>query len=176
MPLLLEEKQNIVQEAHEFADEAISIIAADYRGMTVSEMTEMRAKARADGVKLTVVRNTLARRAVTGTSHECIVDVLNGPTMLGFSIEEPGTSARLFREFVRSCPSLDVKGISIGGTLYDNSALDRVASLPTKDEAVSQLMSVMLGPVTKLAQTIQAVPTKLVRTLVAVKDAKESGS
>ena len=176
MPLLLEEKKNIVRDAHEIADAASSVVAADYRGMTVSELTAMRAKARADGIKLTVVRNTLARRAIVGTSHECISDVLNGPTMLGFSVEEPGASARLFREFVRSCPNLDVKGISIAGTFYDNSALNRIAALPTKDQAISRLMSVMLGPVTKLAQTLQAVPSKLVRTLVAVKDAKESES
>ena len=145
MPLLLEEKQKIVREAHEVADAAISVVIADYRGMTVTELTQMRAKARANGVKVSVVRNTLARRAVVGTNHECIADLLDGPTMLGFSIEEPGASARLFKEFSRSCPNLDVKGVSIGGTLYDGSALNRVASLPTKDEAISQLMSVMLG-------------------------------
>ena len=174
MPLSLAGKEAIVTEAHEVAQTATATVVADYRGMTVAELTELRKQARAAGVKVTVIRNTLARRAFEGTDYACLDDVLRGPTMLGFSYEDPGASARLFRDYSRGCPALEVKALSLNGELYGAEDLVKVASLPTKEEALAQLLSVMKAPVTKLAQTLQAVPTKLVRTLVALRDQKST--
>ena len=174
MPLSLAGKEAIVTEAREVAQAATSTVVADYRGMTVAELTELRKQARASGVKVTVIRNTLAKRAFEGTDYQCLDEVLNGPTMLGFSYEDPGASARLFRDYGRDCPALEVKALSLNGELYGAEDLAKVASLPTKEEALAQLLSVMKAPMTKLAQTLQAVPTKLVRTLVALRDQKNT--
>lgn len=174
MPLSLAGKEAIVTEAHEVAQAATATVVADYRGMTVAELTELRKQARASGVKVTVIRNTLAKRAFEGTDYACLEEVLRGPTMLGFSYEDPGASARLFRDYRRECPALEVKALSLNGELYSAEHLAKVAALPTKEEAIAQLLSVMKAPVTKLAQTLQAVPTKLVRTLVALKDQKSA--
>ena len=174
MPLSLAGKEAIVAEAHEVAQAATATVVADYRGMTVAELTELRKQARSSGVQVTVIRNTLAKRAFEGTDYACLDDVLRGPTMLGFSYEDPGASARLFRDYSRECPALEVKALSLNGELYGAENLAKVAALPTKEEALAQLLSVMKAPVAKLAQTLQAVPTKLVRTLVAVRDQKST--
>ena len=174
MPLTLAGKEAIVEEAREVAQTATATVVADYRGMTVAELTELRKQARESGVKVTVIRNTLAKRAFEGTDYSCLDEVLRGPTMLGFSYEDPGASARLFRDYGRGCPALEVKALSLNGELYGAEDLAKVAALPTKEEALAQLLSVMKAPVTKLAQTLQAVPSKLVRTLVALKDQKSA--
>lgn len=176
MALKLEQKQSIVHEVNEVAGTALSAVLADYRGLTVQEMTDLRAKAREVNVYLRVVRNTLAKRAVDGTEHECLKDALVGPSMLAFSQEEPGSAARLLRDYSKDCEELEVKAISIGGALLDADQLDRVATLPTKEEAISLLMAVLQAPITKLARTFNEVPGKLVRTLAAVRDQKQAAS
>ena len=176
MALRLSQKQDIVHEVNREAGEALSAVLADYRGMTVGEMTDLRRKARESGVYLKVVRNTLVRRAVAGTEYECLNDALVGPTLLAFSRDEPGSAARLLKDSVRDFNALSVKALSIGGQLLDAGQLDRVARLPTRDEALSLLMAAMQAPIAKLARTLGEVPGKLARTLAAVRDAKESGS
>ena len=173
MALRLEQKQAIVTEVNEVAGDSLSAVAADYRGLTVAEMTDLRAQARASGVYLRVVRNTLARRAVDGTEYECLKDIFVGPTMLAFSRDDPGSAARLLKRYSAEYRALEVKALSIGGELLEASELNRVASLPTLDEARAQLMSVLLAPVTKLARTMNEVPSKFVRTLAAVRDKKQ---
>lgn len=173
MALKLEQKQAIVTEVNEVAGAAVSAVAADYRGLTVAEMTDLRAQARETGVYLRVVRNTLARRAVDGTDCECLKDVLVGPTMLAFSRDDPGSAARLLKRYCAQHKALEVKALCIGGEFLEAGELDRVATLPTLDEARALLMSVMLAPVTKLARTLKEVPGKLVRTLAAVRDQKQ---
>ena len=175
MALRLSQKQDIVSEVNREAGEALSAVLADYRGMTVSDMTGLRRKARESGVYLKVVRNTLVRRAVQGTEYECLNDALVGPTLLAFSRGEPGSAARLLKDSAREYQALSVKALSIGGQLLDAGQLDRVAALPTRDEALALLMAAMQAPIAKLARTLGEVPGKLARTLAAIRDAKETG-
>ncbi len=172
--LTLESKKTIVAEVAEVANKAQSVIAAEYRGLTVAEITDLRGKAREAGVHLRVVRNTLARRAVEGTDYACIASSLTGPLMLAFSNEEPSAAARVLSEFAKEHEKLVVKVVALQGQLLNVSDLSAVATLPTRDEAISQLMATMKAPVEKLVQTLAATPTKLVRTLVALKDKKEA--
>ena len=134
----------------------------------------MRVKARESGVYLRVVRNTLAKRAVEGTEYECLNDAFVGPTLLAFSQEDPGAAARLIKEYAKDFAELEVKALSIGGLLLSADQLDRVAKLPTLDQARSMLMSVMQAPVVKLARSLNEVPGKLVRTIAAVRDQKQA--
>ena len=156
------------------AGNALSAVVADHRGVSVAEMTDLRRRARESGVSLRVVRNTLLKRAVEGTDYECLADVATGPTMLAFSNDDPGSAARLFKEAVRDIEELDVKALSIGGQLLVADDIDRVATLPTRDEAIAMLMSVMQAPIAKFVRTLMEVPGKLTRTLAAVGDAKEA--
>lgn len=176
MALKLEQKQAIVAEVNEAAQNALSAVLADYRGLTVGEMTGMRAKARESGVYLRVVRNTLARRAVAGTEFECLDEAFTGPTMVAFSQEDPGSAARLLKDYAEEYDALEVKALSIGGQLLSAADIDRVAKLPTRDEALALLMSVMTAPIGKLARTLNEVPGKLVRTVEAVRLQKEQAA
>ncbi len=176
MALTLEEKKAIVAEVHQVAASAYSAVAAEYRGLTVEEMNELRAKARQSQVYVRVVKNTLARRALENTDFECMKDGLVGPLLLAFSTEDPGSAARLIEAFGKEHEHLKPKLVSVGGQLLGPEQLKAVASLPTRDEAISMLMAVMRAPVEKLARTLNAVPTKLVRTLVALKEEKEKAS
>ncbi|MCZ6644360.1 MAG: 50S ribosomal protein L10 [Gammaproteobacteria bacterium] len=173
MALRLEQKQKIVAEVNEVAASALSAVLADYRGLTVKEMTELRARARASGVYLKVVRNTLAKRALAGTDYACLDEALVGPTMVAFSQEDPGSAARLINECTKVYKALEVKALSIDGVLLGPGDIARLAQLPTRDEALALLMSVMLAPITKLARTFNEVPGKLVRTLAAVGEQKQ---
>lgn len=172
MALRLAQKQEIVAEVGAAVRTAHAAVLADHRGLAVGNMTELRAKARRQGVYLRVVRNTLARRALAGTDYECLHDALVGPTLLALSREEPGAAARLLRDFAAEHEILQVKALAVGGVLYGPDALGSVASLPTREEALSLLMAVLQAPAAKLARTLNAVPAKLARTLAAVGEAK----
>lgn len=174
MALQLEQKQAIVAEVNAAAGAALSAVVADHRGVSVAEMTDLRRRARESGVTLRVVRNTLLKRAVAGTDYECLADVATGPTMLAFSNDDPGSAARLLKEAIKEIQELEVKAVSIGGQLFDAQDIDRVATLPTRDEAIAMLMSVMQAPVAKFVRTLIEVPGKLTRTLAAVRDSKEA--
>lgn len=174
MALNLESKKAVVAEVAEVAASAHSAVAAEYRGISVDAMTELRAKARQSGVYLRVVKNTLARRAVEGTEFECMQDRFTGPLVLAFSQEDPGSAARVLRDFAKENDKLVIRFASVGGQLLEAGDVERLAKLPTRDEAISMLMSVMQAPVAKLARTLNEVPGKLVRTVAAVRDAKEA--
>ena len=174
MALTIEDKKAIVTEVAEVAASAHSMIAADFRGLSVSELTGLRATARASGVYLKVVRNTLARRAVEGTDFDCIKSELSGPLMLAFSREEPGAAARLLKEFTKDNDKLKVRLVSVGGQLLEPSEINRLADLPTRETAISLLMAVMKAPIEKLARTLNEPHAKLVRTIAAVRDQKQS--
>ncbi len=174
MSLTLEEKKAIVAEVADVAAQAHSAVAAEYRGLTVEEMTRLRVEARNQGVYLRVVKNTLARRAIEGTDFECMRDGLVGPLVLAFSKEDPGSAARLIGDFAKENDKLVVRLVALGGKLLEPSDLKAVANLPTRDQAISQLMAVMKAPVEKLARTLNEVPGKLVRTVAAIKDAKQA--
>jgi large subunit ribosomal protein L10 len=160
MALKLDDKKAIVAEVNEAAQGAQSAVVADSRGVEVSAITALRAKARAEGVYMRVVRNTLARRAVKGTSYECLTDTFVGPTLIAFSNEHPGAGARLFKEFAKGQANFEVKAAAFEGEIVDVNLL---ATLPTYDEAIARLMSVMK----------EASAGKLVKTLAALRDKLE---
>lgn len=176
MALNLDQKKAVVEEVAAVAANALSAVAAEYRGLTVEEMTDLRVKARNEGVYLRVVKNTLAKRAVEGTEFECLQDGLVGPLLLAFSQEDPGSAARVIDEFIKNNDRLVVKLVSIGGQLLDVSELKRLAKMPTRDQAISLLMAVMKAPLDKFARTLNEVPGKLVRTIAAVRDQKEGAA
>jgi large subunit ribosomal protein L10 len=174
MPLNLEDKRALVTEVSAVAAKAVSVVAAEYRGLTVTQMTDLRAKARAQGVYMRVVKNTLARKAVAGTSFECIGPALKGPLVLAFSKEDPGAAARVIKAFAKDNDKLVATLVSLGGQLLPGKDIDRVASLPTREQALAMLMGVMRAPIQKLVGTLNAAPSKLVRTLAAVRDQRQS--
>lgn len=174
MALNLEQKKSIVAEVSEVAQNAYAAIAADYNGISAEQMTELRAKARDEGVYLRVVKNTLARRSFKDTDFECMNEALVGPMVLAFSMEDPGSAARVIKEFVKENDKFEVKLVAVSGQLFPASDLERLASMPTKDQAISLLMAVMKAPVEKLARTLNEVPGKLVRTVAAIRDAKDA--
>ncbi|MEX0450146.1 50S ribosomal protein L10 [Spiribacter sp. 221] len=175
MGVSLEQKKRMVQEVAEVAGQAHSALAAEYRGLSAGEMDTLRVQAREAGVYVRVVKNTLARRAVEGTEFECMTDELQGPLLLAFSQEDPGSAARVLKSFSKEHDQLVVTMLAVGGEKFPGSEIDRLATLPTYDEAISRLMATMKAPVQKFATTLNEVPGKLVRTVAAVKDAKQSG-
>ncbi len=175
MALTLAQKAAIVAEISEVAKQAMSLVAVGNRGISVPEMTRLRKEAREVGVYLRVVRNTLARRAVEGTEFECLKGSLTGPLVLAFGQQEPSAPARLFKRFVKENEKLDIRAFSISGVAYPPEQIELLASLPTRDEAIAQLLSVMQAPIVKLARTMIAAPEKLVRTLAAVQEQKQAG-
>ncbi|MDE2220372.1 MAG: 50S ribosomal protein L10 [Gammaproteobacteria bacterium] len=174
MPLNLDDKKALVAEVSAIAAQAQSLVAAEYRGLTVTEMTELRARARGQGVYMRVVKNTLARKAVAGTSFENIGSALKGPLVLAFSKDDPGAAARLVKAFAKDHEKLVATALSLGGQLLPGKDLDRVASLPTREQALAKLMGLMKAPMQKLAGTLAATPSKLVRTLAAVRDQRQA--
>ena len=174
MALNLDQKKAIVAEVAEVASKAHSAVAAEYRGLTVGALTQLRREARKNGVYLRVVKNTLARRAVEGTDFACMQAGLTGPLILAFSLDDPGAAARVIKDFVKGHERLVVKLVSVSGKLLGPGDLETLAKLPTYEQAVSMLMSVMKAPIQKLASTLNEVPGKLVRTIAAVRDAKEA--
>ncbi|OAT31465.1 50S ribosomal protein L10 [Proteus myxofaciens] len=164
MALNLQDKQAIVAEVSEVAKGALSAVVADSRGVTVDKMTDLRKACREAGVTVRVVRNTLLRRAVEGTSYEVLKDVFVGPTLIAFSFEHPGAAARLFKDFAKANPAFEIKAAAFEGEFIPGSNIDRLATLPTYEEAIARLMSTMK----------EAAAGKLVRTLAALRDQKEA--
>ena len=175
MTLNLAAKKAVVEEVTEVASQAISAVVADYRGITVNQMTQLRTAARKSGVYLRVVRNTLTRRAFEGTSFSCMSDKLVGPIFIALSLNAPSDAARLLKEYSKTFEKLEIKALSVGGKLYSADQLEAVASLPTRDEAISKLMYVMKAPIEKFVRTLAEPHAKLVRTIAAVKDKKAAG-
>lgn len=176
MSLNLEGKKAVVAEVAEVAQKALSVVAAEYRGITVTQMTELRAKARAQGVYMRVVKNTLARKALAGTSFESVGPKLKGPLVLAFSKDDPGAAARVVKVFAKDNDKLVATLVSLGGQVLSAKDLDRVASLPTREQALSQLLGVLKAPIQKFVSTLAAPNQKLVRTIAAVRDAKQASA
>lgn len=174
MPLSIEQKKAVVAEVSQVAAQAHSAVAAEYRGLSVGDMTELRASARNDGVFLKVVKNTLAKRALAGTDFECLNDELTGPLLLAFSMEDPGAAARVVKAFAKGHDKLVAKLVAMSGKLYPASELDKLASLPNREQAIAMLMGVMKQPIEKFVRTLAEPHAKLVRTVAAVRDAKEA--
>ena len=164
MALGFEDKKAIVAEVTEAAKGALSAVAADSRGVTVAKMTALRKSAREAGVYMRVVRNTLLTRAVEGSDFECMKDVFVGPTLIAFSNEHPGAAARLFKEFAKANEKFSIKGGAFQGEFIPAAQIDRLATLPTYEEALAKLMATMK----------EAAAGKLVRTIAALRDKKEA--
>jgi large subunit ribosomal protein L10 len=171
-----DQKQAIVAEVAEIAASAYSAVGAEYAGIDAVDMTALRAKARESGVYLRVIKNTLARRAVEGTDFECMQEALIGPLVLAFSQEDPGAAARLIKDFAKENDKLTVKVVAIGGKLLAAGELDRLAKMPTKEQAISLLMAVMKAPVEKFVRTLAEPHAKLTRTVAAVRDQKQQAA
>ena len=174
MALNLEQKKAVVAEVADVANRALAAVAAEYRGLTVEEMTDLRAKAREGGVFLKVAKNTLVSRAVEGTEYECMQESLTGPLLFAFSMEDPGAAARLVKDYAKTHDKLIARLVAVGGQLYDASELERLSSLPTYEQAIAILMGVMKAPIEKFVRTLAEPHTKLVRTVAAVRDAKQA--
>ena len=176
MALNLEDKKALVTEVAEVASKAQSVVAAEYRGLTVGQMTDLRAKARTQGVYMRVVKNTLARRALAGTSFESVGPKLKGPLVLAFSKDDPGAAARVMKDFAKANDKLVATLVSLGGQVLPGSDLDRVASLPTREQALSMLLGALKAPMQKFVSLLNEPPAKLARTLAAYRDQKGSAS
>ena len=176
MPIGLKEKKAIVEEVNETAEQALSAVMADYRGVAVEKMTALRKQAREAGVHVRVVRNTLAKRALEGTDFACLSDALLGPNILAFSIEDPGAGARIFKEFAKENEAFQIKALAVGGKLLSADQIDVLAKLPTRDQALALLMSVMNAPLTKMVRTLNDVPGKVTRVFAALRDQKKEGA
>jgi len=170
----LDGKKALVAEVNEVAKRALSAVAAENRGLTAGKFDDLRKKARANGIYLHVVKNTLARKALKGTSFECLDAALVGPLVLGFSLEDPGAVGRVIKDFAKENDKLVVKAVSIGGQLYSAKDIDRLAKLPTRQQALSLLLGAMKAPIGKFVTTLHAVPSKFVRTVKAVADQKQA--
>ncbi|MGB4499578.1 MAG: 50S ribosomal protein L10 [Methylococcaceae bacterium] len=165
MALNLDSKKVVVEEVAAYAAKAHSAVAAEYRGLTVTELTELRKTARETGVYLRVVKNTLAKRAVAGTEFECMQDKMVGPLLIAFSMEEPGSAGRLISDFAKTHDKLIAKIVAINGQSFDGSELPRLARLPTRNEGIALLMAVLKAPT-----------EKFVRTLAALRDQKQEAA
>ncbi|HVE44716.1 MAG TPA: 50S ribosomal protein L10 [Gammaproteobacteria bacterium] len=176
MALGLQDKKKIVQEVAVVAKGAMSLVAVEYLGSTAEQLTALRKAMREANVDFRVVRNTLASRAFEGTQFDCIKDELVGPLALAFSKEHPGAAARLLKDFCKKNEKLVVKALALDGQLLPKNGLDLLASLPTQEEAIAQLLSVMQAPITQFVRTTAEPVGKLVRTLAAVRDAKQAAA
>ncbi len=172
MLLNLEKKQQMVAQLHESFATAVSLVVADFQGVPVVDMTELRKRARETGVRVQVVRNKLARRALQDTEFVCMEEALTGPLLCAFSLEDPGAGARLFKEFGDTHPSFRIKNLAVSGRLMGGDQVDMLATLPTREEALARLAGTLQGPVAALMGCMQEVAAQLVRTLAAVAEQK----
>jgi large subunit ribosomal protein L10 len=173
LSLNLEGKKEVVAEFSARLAKAQAIVLAEYRGLPVEKITQLRAKARASGVYLRVLKNTLARRAVQGTPFEKLADQMVGPLAYGVS-DDPVSAAKLLHTYAKENDKLVIKAGAIPGQLMSAKEVGSLAALPSREELLAQLMGTMLAPVTTFVQTLNQVPSKFVRTLAAVRDQKES--
>ena len=176
MPLSIEEKQNLVEELNEIASSSIAGAIADYSGLNVSEITELRTQARESGVYLKVVKNTLSKRAFSDTGFECLNENLKGPIIIALSKDNLASPARLFKNFSKDYEQLKTVSLAIDGNIFPASELDRIAKLPTQQEAYTIIARLLQAPIEKAVRTLKEIPTKFTRMAVAVKDNKEKVS
>lgn len=174
MALNLDQKKEVVAELADVAAKAHSLVAAEYAGLSVAQLTELRRKARQGGVFLRVAKNTLVRRAVSGTEFECVQDSLTGPMLYAFSEEDPGAAGRLIKDFAKANEKLKTKLVAIGGQMYPAAHLDRLASLPTREQALSMLLGVMRAPIVRFVRTLAEPASMVARAVAAVRDQKQA--
>lgn len=169
MALRMAGKEQIVKDLSAEVATAVSAVLANYKGLRVDQMTRLRQIAREQDVQLHVVRNTLAKHAFAGTDFECLQKALTGSTLLAVSQHDLGSAARILDDFSADNPDLQIKALAIGGELYGLEETKRIASLPTRTEALVQLVTMLQAPLVQLVRVLNAVPTKLVGTVAAIK-------
>ncbi len=176
MPLSIQEKKEVVKELNNQANLSVAGAIAEFSGLNVHDLTLLRTKARKSDIYLKVVKNSLSRRAFADTEFECLIDNLNGPIIIALSKEDLASPARLFKDFGKDFEQLRTVGLSINGAAYPSSDLERIAKLPTQDEAYSMLMGLMKAPIEKTVRLLNELPTKFVRLSNALKDKQEEVS
>jgi large subunit ribosomal protein L10 len=176
MALNLEQKKVVVAELAGVAAKAHSLVAAEYSGLTVGQLTELRKKARQSKVFVKVAKNTLVSRAVEGTDYACVKDALVGPMLYAFSQEDPGAAGRLIKDFAKANEALKAKLVAIGGKAYPASHVDVLASLPTRDQALSMLLSVLVQPATMLVRLLSEPAVQIARVTNAVGQQKQAAA
>ena len=172
MALSLEEKKEIVDNVSKLALESSSLVIADARGVNVSDSNALRSDGYSANVKFIVAKNTLVKMALKDTNYDGIDDYLNGPTMLAFSYEEPGAAAKILKKHAKINENLKIKGLSIDGMHFDGSEINKLADLPTFNEAISKFAGLLKAPLGKIASLMKEIPSKFARTLTAVKELK----
>ena len=168
MALNLNQKKEVVAELADVASKAHSLVAAEYAGLTVQQLTDLRKKARQTGVFLKVAKNTLVSRAVEGTDYAVIQDELTGPLLYAFSQEDPGAAGRLIKDFAKTAEKLKPRLVSLGGQKYPGSHVDVLASLPTREQALAMLVGLIAQPATMLARVLAEPAASAARVINAV--------
>ena len=174
MALNLEQKKVVVAELANVAAKAHSLVAAEYAGLTVGQLTELRNKARQSKVFVKVAKNTLVRRAVEGTDYAVVKDALVGPMLYAFSEEDPGAAGRLVKEFSKANDKLVPKVVAIGGQMFPGSHVEKLASLPTREQALSMLAGLLLQPATMLARVLAEPASQVARVLNQIGEKKQA--
>ncbi len=169
------QKQTVVEELNTAFRESAGVLLIDFSGINVADETELRRKMASEGNSYRVVKNTLAKRAVEGTEFECLKEALTGPLILAFSREDPGAAARIVKDFAKGNDKLVTRAVAIGGALYGPADLERLASLPTLDQARAILLGVLQAPAAKLVRTL-AEPGALVARVLAARGKAEQAS
>ena len=172
MPLNLEQKKELVKEVSDVLLNADTILTADYRGLTANQLSEFRKIARTPGIYIKIVKNNMLKMALKDSEYANIGDKIIGPQIFATATDNPGEFAKLVKKFIDNNENIELKSLAYKGKELDLSEIKKLASLPTYEEAISMLMSIMQAPVQKLMATMTAVPTKMVRTLDAVKGTK----
>ena len=172
MPLNLEQKKDLVKEVSNILADADTILTADYRGLTAIQLGEFRKIARKPGIHIKIVKNNMLKMALKDSEYSSVIEKISGHQILATSSDSPGEFAKLVKDFIDNHENIELKSLAYKGNELDLTEIKKLASLPTYDEAISMLMSIMQAPIQKLMATMVAVPTKMVRTLDAVKGSK----
>ena len=172
MSLNRQEKAAVVEEVGALVAQSQSIVVAEYRGLDVEKVTKLRKQARSQGVQLRVLKNTLARRAVSGTPFAGLADKLVGPLVYGFS-SDPVAAAKVLAAFAKDHDKLVLKGGAMPDFVMDEAGIKALATMPSREELLAKLMATMQAPIGQFVRTLNEVPSRFVRTLAAVRDAKE---
>ena len=172
MSLSRQEKAAKIEEVSALVAKAGSIVVAEYRGLDVEAVTKLRKQARGEGVQLRVLKNTLARRAMNGTSYAGLTGKLVGPLVYGFSADPVGAS-RVISKFAKDNDKLVVKAGALPNYVMDAAGIKALATMPSREELLATLMATMQAPIAQFVRTLNEVPSRFVRTVAAVRDAKE---
>ena len=175
MSLNIEGKKEVVAEVSERLKKAQAVVLAEYRGLPVEDITVLRSKARASGVYLRVLKNTLARRAVQGTPFEKLADQMVGPLAYGIS-DDPVAAAKVLHAYAKGNDKLVIKAGAMPGHVMNAKEVGQLATMPSREELLAKLLGTMQAPIAKFVQTLNEVPGKFVRTVAAVRDQKEKAA